>query len=909
MASEREIIYLAALLHDIGKFWQKADPDGVGKSKILSSDVKEMESTLCPVYRHRYSHKHVLWTAQFFKENNSLFSQIVQIEKSKISVDALMGIAAAHHKPDSANLLQLIIQKADHYASGADRSKEDSLGWKDAEEENDLNWDAFRRIKMRSIFEGVNPDEAEKEGYYPKYSYKLPVLPIQLNKEFFPKKDDGDIPDYVGLWTGFNTEFKFIQAKSFKVFSETLLFLLEKYTTRVPSSIVHLPDVSLYDHSKMVAAFAVSIYDYIKDNNQSSLNFADEKPFALIGGDLSGIQKFIYSIIARGAAKNLKGRSFYLELLVDSVVRRILDELDLFDANVVYASGGTFYIIAPNRKDLRDRLTKIEKEITTQLFSKHGTDLYLMLTSVPFGESELYYDASFKEEYKKGLRLSISSVWQKVAEDLGARKGKRFIYQLSTNYDEFFEPIDDGGDQSRDALTGELIKGRYRKLDENRQVNEYTFQQIELGKKLKGSQYWIQSRQPLTRLNEEEFKILDLPYYNYFISRDKLKSIDNYLTSVDNCRIIFFNSGPKLGKSASDHVDFLETVQKGINNIYGFTFYGGNDYPLSSKDKSPKTFEELAGVFFSNKNKEVRSYAPELVRLGILRMDVDRLGTIFQHGFSPSKRTFSRYSTLSRSLDFFFKGYLNKIWESDDEFNQYTQIIYSGGDDLFIVGKWDVLVRMAITIQKEFKEWVCNSDSFTLSGGMAIVGPKYPLLKAAILSERYEKQAKNHVFSFVRDKSTLEIKKNAFSIFDYDTYNDGSVKEIMFAFNWEHEMKFISELKDRLLKLIQTGMTQGTPSTLFDLMYKANFKFNIESNKYEITYLPVIWQAAYKFKRDIQATQNEDVKNFFNEWIHNLMQHRIVGNNNMTLTRYHPLQYLAVAARWASLENRSKIEN
>src|SRR5690606_40758745 len=111
MASEREIIYLAALLHDIGKFWQKADPDGVGKSKILSSDVKEMESTLCPVYRHRYSHKHVLWTAQFFKENNSLFSQIVQIEKSKISVDALMGIAAAHHKPDSANLLQLIIQK------------------------------------------------------------------------------------------------------------------------------------------------------------------------------------------------------------------------------------------------------------------------------------------------------------------------------------------------------------------------------------------------------------------------------------------------------------------------------------------------------------------------------------------------------------------------------------------------------------------------------------------------------------------------------------------------------------------------------------------------------------------------------------------------------------------------------
>lgn len=66
MAEERDTVYLAALLHDIGKFWQRADPDGAQRSKILSPEVKELESTLCPQYKGVYSHKHVLWTAQFF---------------------------------------------------------------------------------------------------------------------------------------------------------------------------------------------------------------------------------------------------------------------------------------------------------------------------------------------------------------------------------------------------------------------------------------------------------------------------------------------------------------------------------------------------------------------------------------------------------------------------------------------------------------------------------------------------------------------------------------------------------------------------------------------------------------------------------------------------------------------------
>ena len=44
MEKEREIVYLAALLHDIGKFYQRADEGGVAKSVFLSN-INKNEGT------------------------------------------------------------------------------------------------------------------------------------------------------------------------------------------------------------------------------------------------------------------------------------------------------------------------------------------------------------------------------------------------------------------------------------------------------------------------------------------------------------------------------------------------------------------------------------------------------------------------------------------------------------------------------------------------------------------------------------------------------------------------------------------------------------------------------------------------------------------------------------------------
>ncbi len=66
----REQVYLAALLHDIGKAFQRADSSGASSSKLLSENIKKLEGVLCPLHpvTKQYSHKHVLMDGAVFRK-------------------------------------------------------------------------------------------------------------------------------------------------------------------------------------------------------------------------------------------------------------------------------------------------------------------------------------------------------------------------------------------------------------------------------------------------------------------------------------------------------------------------------------------------------------------------------------------------------------------------------------------------------------------------------------------------------------------------------------------------------------------------------------------------------------------------------------------------------------------------
>jgi len=99
----------------------------------------------------------------------------------------------------------------------------------------------------------------------------------------------------------------------------------------------------------------------------------------LIGGDISGVQNFIYTLSAKGAAKTLRGRSFYLQLLNEAVLRYVLRELGLPTTNVIYSGGGHFYLLAP--PSAAQRLADIQQKIDRVLVKHHGTALYLAMES------------------------------------------------------------------------------------------------------------------------------------------------------------------------------------------------------------------------------------------------------------------------------------------------------------------------------------------------------------------------------------------------------------------------------------------------------------------------------------------------------------------------------------------------
>lgn len=843
MDNIRDHVYLAALLHDIGKFYQRADTGSVASSKNLSHEVKSLEQMILPSFNSVTTHKHALWTAQFIIENRATLKGLIGSDLSDLSdKNNIIQLSAGHHLPGNQQTdLGKIIKEADSLSAGMDRTSE--LALRDEQDENERNWDAFKKKRMISILEtvGLSKDEIERKKEWKHF----PVEKMTLTKDFFPKSNFDKEPDYKSLWEGFNRDFKFIQSNTYKAFSETLLNLLFKYTSTIPASTINFADVSLFDHLKTTAAIAVCLYDY---NNESE---KEDNPFILIGADFSGIQGYIYQIISKYAGKNLKGRSFYLRLLSDALVSYILKELNLFQSNVIYNSGGSFYLLAPNTEFVRTKIKEIEKTIEKKMFDAHGTTLFVALDYVEMSKAALMH--------KDGK--SINEVWGQLFEKRDRKKLHKFSSLIKNDYEDFFEPMEFGIET--DSITGEGIykNEKTKNISGIGKVKYSTYQQIELGKNLRESEILVVSEEEIPYWKDKNpIEPAGLGVFFYLLKRDDLKLMKDQLRlSADKVSIITFNGkGGNCDFMYAGHGD--DTMIYGSNNIYGLSFYGGNIF-------DGKTFDE-----FCNKEGD-----DTFKRLGVLRMDVDNLGNIFQKGIQPERSTLSRFSALSRSFDYFFSGYLNTIQQSVSPENSF--IVYSGGDDLFIVGAWDESINIAKRIQKDFKEFACNNSSFSLSGGVAVVTPKYPIMKASSYSEVEEKNAKGHFVG--------ELQKNSISFMNT-------------PLNWDKEFSIVEELKDKIVELVGGNKLA---SSFIGKVLQHTENSNIENNK--ITNLKTYWMIPYDLGRMITRNTDNEVKQLIDNCKKEICGNLKVLNGVPITTNYHAIELWAFASRWAELEIRT----
>jgi CRISPR-associated protein Cas10/Csm1 subtype III-A len=87
----------------------------------------------------------------------------------------------------------------------------------------------------------------------------------------------------------------------------------------------------------------------------------------LIGLDLPGIQETVYTIASRGAGKSVRGRSAFVQLMVNAIVDRIVRDLNLCRANVLINAGGNALILAGATAQVESYLQSLDHEINELL--------------------------------------------------------------------------------------------------------------------------------------------------------------------------------------------------------------------------------------------------------------------------------------------------------------------------------------------------------------------------------------------------------------------------------------------------------------------------------------------------------------------------------------------------------------
>lgn len=207
--------------------------------------------------------------------------------------------------------------------------------------------------------------------------------------------------------------------------------------------------------------------------------------------------------------------------------------------------------------------------------------------------------------------------------------------------------------------------------------------------------------------------------------------------------------------------------------------------------------------------------------IGILKADVDGMGNFIKN--SDITNSFENFDLFSKTLDNFFSLYIPR--KMQEKFpNTYT--VFAGGDDLFLLGSWDVILELARFIESEFKKFV-KSNQLTISFGIAMAKPSKPISYLAHETEHLLENSKE-----------LE-GKDAITLFD-ETVKWGSYKEVFKVLNQELE------------KIDQKDVNTAFLYRLLDFC-EMNRKIKYRKEKEELDIVNTLWKSklVYSFTRNM----------------------------------------------------------
>lgn len=817
---------LAGLLHDIGKLEQRSRDDPWTPASGFDKGEQPVHAT---------------WTYDFIHHN---IPQIYQ---------KIAHAGVYHHRPDKNpaedRSLSYLVALADKLSAG---------------ERADIGQDGKQKdppSQMVTVFDRISldPNNASKDIHY------LPLHPLVLDKEaIFPAHKipkEHSIDTYRKLCEGLKNRLK-EEISDRETFLENVLSALNEYTWCVPSAYYYsIPDVSLYDHSRMTAALAVCLTDFQTGEIEAlhaavQRDFLDKKipeddellakPAALlVGGDISGIQKFIYTLSSKGAAKTLRGRSFYLQLLTEALTRFVLRELGIPSTNVIYSGGGHFYLLAP--LSASEKMDEVRMKVTRILLQHHGTDMYVALESVKVPAS--------------GFRLgNFPHYWGQMHTMLAIAKKRRYSGLPEEDiYSMVFVPEAHTGNKEKTcSVCGNEDAGviLLKQIDAEEEDSEARICPLcasfasEIGKDLVRARYvCLAFGEPLSQPKGTALDVLkELGMHVQFAgSADKEIKFTEETGNIERCVI------------------WLLDDVKTIPPVKDFPAVPVQRYTVNQV--TSKSFDEL------------QKDGVGIERLGVLRMDVDDMGCLFNYGFSRDNKSIAslaRLSTLSFQISLFFEGWVKKICE---QCTGEVYAVYSGGDDLFLIAPWQYVPGLAQNIRRDLESFSSGNPDVHLSGGMSFIHGKYPLYQAAA-------DAGNAL-----DKAKSLEGKAAFTFLD-QPYQWKSFDVLQQRFNKLNEM--VSREKDT---------SSAAPQALLQVLQRLASLWK-EKRTASKDNKPVwgrwMWMGNYQLAR--MAEQAEEHKK---QQLHEDIQVVLTELKNDC---YQDIHGWGVAARWAQLHVRQKKE-
>lgn len=792
----RQSLILGALLHDIGKVLNRVK--GVTqKHPIFSKDFVSQKEFMKKI--ENWVDSDILQTVcQKHHEDERFFEEDLLVQK--ITNKRVKALA-------------YIVSRADNYSSSE-------------REEGEKTGDDFRKTRLLSIFSKVDIGRGETTEKYYELKPLSPDNVFPLDKEEAMRNENAYRELVEGTLTQkskFSKSINNLQGSNFNHFFNGLLSILEENLWCVPSDTrFEGQDISLFDHLSTTSAIATCLYEYHKDGfNEEKIKNDSLEKFILIGGDLSGIQKFIFEISStnpKKLSKILRGRSFYLSLLTECASLKILKSLNLPLSCRVMNAGGRFIILAPNTEETKEVLQSVIKEISNWFLETFVGKLSLNIDySVTLSGND-FESEKFNKKLKILNRKLEEKKLQKFNEeyfntDVEKKEFKNIYNELTEkgtcNFCGIYPPLN--------------IDGRCKICEDSEKI----------GEKITSKNFICFN---FDNPKESSLSILDLGVD--FLNENEVKEPTKYYLIE---KIGDKENNKNFGYTRKDVANYIPMPQNGeicLKQEHKDKTEDGDCNSLCRYCKDPcplqKKEDEMERKEIANSHLTFQCIATHTLKenegsgvdhLAILKADVDFLGMIFSLGIDDL--SISRFATLSRMLNYFFSSVIKDLIK-----NKFDKIytVYAGGDDMLLIGPWEQLIEFSIEMQKEFKKFVAENPNITISSGFSLFRPHSQVKLATEIAEDNLENSKNLGKDKLTVFGTTVNWVDTQKLIEYKNFLDEEFKN--------KDSKINSAFLYRLLKyhemFINAEDEGKTESFKFHFLMTRDIRRNIEKKEREV---------------------------------------------------------------------------